>query len=121
MLLSQMNIQLHNKQSKPTSFMIERFYVPLNIQEIKLHIQASSDFIQLVLLYDSAYNLRLESKQIHAKCEIRIHELDYLTSPNAKSGKIHDGEWIMAFEFNPDHLLTSANGTVQINGYFVDE
>lgn len=121
MLLRQMNIHINNNQSKLASFMIERFYVPMNIQEIKLHIQASSKFIHLVLLYDSAYNLRLEVKDIQAHREISIHELDYLTSPHAKSGKIHEGEWIMAFEFNKEQLLSNANCLVQVQGYSDEE
>ncbi|XJS10213.1 hypothetical protein ACF3NG_08745 [Aerococcaceae bacterium WGS1372] len=115
MLLDKMNIQINNKLSKAASFTIERFFVPEDTAGIKLNLQVPSDYINFVLLYDSAYNLRAEITQFQGGREIRVHELDYLTSPGAKKGVIPSGEWILAFEFNEYEINESINCIVEVS------
>lgn len=115
MLLEQINIEINNKLSKASSFTIERFYVPEGVRGIKLLIQAPQEYVNLVLLYDSAYNLRTEMTSFSQGREIRIHELEYLTSPDAKSGIIPSGEWILAFEFKESEVNFDARCLVEVS------
>lgn len=69
-----------------------------------LSFQMAYDYINLILVYDSNYNLRVETTQIHERRVIKIHEKDRYTSNEAKAGLIPEGEWIIAFEINNEEL-----------------
>lgn len=114
-LLDQLNIIINSKVNKSSSFTIERFYVPEDTSGIKLLIQVPDQYVNLALLYDSAYNLRAEITHFNGGREIRIHEQDYLTSKDAKSGIVPSGEWILAFEFNDSKGNIDARCLVEVS------
>ncbi|TLQ41852.1 hypothetical protein FEZ33_04005 [Ruoffia tabacinasalis] len=104
-LLEKLIIDISQKKfAKASSFIIERFVVPENQDGLMLSFQMAYDYINLILVYDSNYNLRAETTQIHERRVIKIHEQDLYTSNEAKAGLIPEGEWIIAFEINNEEL-----------------
>lgn len=100
-LLDKINIDITRRDyTKSSSFIIERFVVPDNLEGVLLSINMTYDHINLVLVYDSCYNLRAETTQMHEERLIKIHEKELNTSSDAKHGLIPEGEWIIAFEID---------------------
>ena len=100
-LLNRFNIDVSNrKYAKSSFFMIERFNVPKEMSGILLSISIPYEYVKLVLVYDSCYNLRAEATQLHEGRVVRIHQKEIYTSSDAKHGRIHEGEWIIAFKLD---------------------
>lgn len=100
-LLNRFNIDVSNrKYAKSSFFMIERFNVPKEMSGILLSISIPYEYVKLVLVYDSCYNLRAEATLFHEGRVVRIHQKEIYTGSDAKHGQIHEGEWIIAFKLD---------------------
>lgn len=116
-LLDEIKIDITRREfAKTSSFIIERFVVPQKLDGLLLSITTPYDNINLVLVYDSRYNLRVETSQIYEERIIKIHEKELYTSSGAKFGQIPEGEWIIAFEVDDSKGLpgTKLQCTVEV-------
>lgn len=102
---------------KSSSFIIERINIPEDLIHLNINITVPENYIKLVLIYDSNYNLRAEISNIHRKKEINIHEDEALTSIGAKPGPIPAGEWIIAFEAEPQSEVSSRTCILTVLGH----
>lgn len=95
---------------RESSFVIERFSVPECMRDIQLSVQCSSHQINLMLVYDSQYNLRAEIDRIKDINKLRISIQDIETTIGAKSGPIPAGEWLLAIEIQAKGLEENSEG-----------
>ncbi|MGO4929349.1 hypothetical protein ACTQ5J_12230 [Fundicoccus sp. Sow4_F4] len=98
MQLSEKEIEIDAHESAATSFIIERFEVPDLLSSLMFRLDVPEHPIDIVLIYDSQYNLRAELTGITAKKRFIISEDEMLASSGTKVGAIAVGEWIMALQ-----------------------
>ena len=98
MQLSEKEIEIIAHKSAATSFVIERFEVPDQLSSLMFRLDVPEHPIDIVLIYDSHYNLRAELTGITAKKRFIISEDEMIASSGTKKGAIPAGEWIMALQ-----------------------
>lgn len=117
MQLQQKKIEIGTSQLRAASFLIERFEVPADLSSLVIKLAVPEYPIDVLLVYDSAFNLRAEFRSICNKTRFVISQDEMLTSKGAKHGRIHSGEWIIAIQLDESLIQDIWGCQYTIEGY----
>lgn len=115
MLIQEKILTTRLDPNRKSQFFIERFLVPEGLMAIKLLLEAETQDLQCVFIYDSDYNLRMELDHVSKRANIMILDGEN-SSQHTKSGPILSGEWIIAFEVETDPDLGPGKINYRLEG-----
>lgn len=121
MQLMQKHIQVNTTPLQPASFLIERFDVPEGLTSLVFKLEVPEYPVEVLLVYDSVFNLRAEYRNICSKTRFVISQEDMLSSKGTKYGPIYQGEWIVAIQFHQSDMKQSWYCNYTIEGYQDDK
>lgn len=117
MQLQQKQIEIEMTQLQTASFLIERFEAPAGLSSLVIKVAVPEYPIDVLLVYDSAFNLRAEFRSICHKTRFVISQDEMLTSKGAKHGRIHSGEWLIAIQLDSSLIQNTWHCQYSIEGY----
>lgn len=117
MQLMQKQIQVNTTPLQPASFLIERFEVPAELTSLVFKLEVPEFPIEVMLVYDSMFNLRAEYRDMCSKTRFVISQEEMLSSEGTKCGHIHQGEWIIALQLAHPNMGKPWHCTYTIEGY----
>lgn len=121
MQLSERKIEIVARDSTASSFIIEHFEVPKQLSSLMFRLDVPDHPIDIVLIYDSQYNLRAELSGVSAKKRFVISEDEMIASRGTKVGQIPSGEWMMALQIADVVPATHWVARYTVEGFAADD